>query len=306
MKFSIVIPVYYGQGSVNELVERLAQTLHKIDANFEVILVEDGSPDESWAAIEKVCATHDFVKGIKLSKNFGQHNAITAGLSHAKGEWVVVMDCDLQDQPEEISKLYQKAQEGYDIVYAKRLERKDGFFKRLSSKLFYAVFGYLTNTKQDASVANFGIYSRQAIQAVLEMKDQVRYFPTMIQWVGFSSTKIEVEHSSRLDGESSYSWKSLLKLASDNIIAFSDKPLRITVKLGFAMALISFVTGLIYLIQYFSGAITVIGFTSIIITISFLSGLIIMILGIIGLYLGKAFDQSKGRQNFIIHKIVNR
>ncbi|MFK8013674.1 MAG: glycosyltransferase family 2 protein [Marinicellaceae bacterium] len=305
MKISVVVPVYYGAILVDELVDRLDASIAGIVEVYEIILVEDGSPDQSWEAIKKACANNKHVKGIKLSKNFGQHYAITAGLQIATGDWVVVMDCDLQDQPEEIPKLYAKAQEGYDIVFAKRVVRQDRFLKKLSSLLFYKVFGYLTGTEQDATVSNFGIYSEQAIEAVLSMKDHIRYFPTMIQWVGFQTSKVEVEHSSRGEGKSSYSWGRLLMLASDNIIAFSDKPLRLTVKLGFAMAAISFVVGIIYLVQYFLGAITVMGFTSIIITISFLSGLIIMILGIIGLYLGKAYEQTKGRPNFIIHKKIN-
>lgn len=305
MKISIVSPVYYGEKLVNELVERLGKILPKICDDFEIILVEDGSPDKSWEAIEEVCKANHFVKGIKLSKNFGQHNAITAGLNAVSGDWVVVMDCDLQDQPEEIPKLFNKTKEGFDIVFAKRVQRQDNFLKKLSSKLFYNTFGYLTNTNQDSSIANFGVYNKTVIDAVLSMKDKIRYFPTMIQWVGFNSTKIEVNHSSRLEGGSSYSWMSLLKLASDNIVAFSDKPLRLTAKLGFGMSFISFIIGLVYLFRYFTGAITVMGFTSIIITIFFLSGLIIFTLGIIGLYIGKTFEQVKERPNFIVHKKLN-
>jgi dolichol-phosphate mannosyltransferase len=305
MKISIVSPVYYGEKLVDELVERLSETLPKICHNFEIILVEDGSPDKSWEAIQEVCKKNDFVKGIKLSKNFGQHNAITAGLDVVSGDWIVVMDCDLQDQPEEILKLFNKTKEGFDIVFAKRVQRQDNFLKKLSSRLFYNTFGYLTNTNQDSSIANFGIYHKSVIDAVLSMKDKIRYFPTMIQWVGFNSTKIEVNHSSRLEGGSSYSWMSLLKLASNNIIAFPDKPLRLTAKLGFGMSFISFIIGLVYLFRYFTGAITVMGFTSIIITIFFLSGLIIFTLGIIGLYIGKMFEQVKERPNFIIHKKLN-
>lgn len=160
------------------------------------------------------------MKGINLSRNFGQHYAITAGLSQAKGEWVVVMDCDLQDTPEEIKNLYTKAQEGYDSVFAQRVERKDKFLKRLSSIVFYKVFSFLTDSKQDETVANFGIYHRKVVNAILSMGDSIRYFPIMAQWVGFRKGYLPIKHGARKEGKSSYSLFKLLKLASDNMIGF--------------------------------------------------------------------------------------
>ena len=305
MVISVVSPIYQGENVVNELVQRLVDVLSNFCNDFEIILVEDGSSDNSWVVIQEVCKNNSKVKGIKLSKNFGQHNAIIAGLGSASGDWVVVMDCDLQDKPEEIPELFRKSQEGYDLVFAQRKQRQDPLLKKMSSKFFYKIFGYLTNTSQDSSIANFGIYNRKVINAVLEMKDRIKYFPIMVQWVGFNSAKVEVRHSLRFEGKSSYSWLSLLKLASLNIIAFSDKPLRLTAKFGFIMSLISFFLGLSYLLKYLNGDISVLGFTSIIITISFFSGLIIFTLGIIGIYLGKTFEQVKDRPNYIIQTKLN-
>ncbi|WP_299901537.1 glycosyltransferase family 2 protein [uncultured Aquimarina sp.] len=305
IKISIVSPVYLAENLVNTLVERLHKSLSSFGDHYEIILVEDGSPDKSWEQIDKICKTDKNVKGIKLSRNFGQHYAITAGLSHANGEWIVVMDCDLQDKPEEILQLFNKATEGYDIVYAQRRERQDNIFKKLSSKIFYKTFGYLTNSKQDASIANFGIYSNKVIKSVLSMKDHVRFFPTMVQWVGFKSTKIYVKHGLREEGESSYSWGKLIRLAIDNIISFSDKPLRLTIRLGLSIASISFLSGIFYLYRYLIGEIKVLGFASIIISIWFLSGLIIFILGIIGAYIGKTFDRVKKRPTYIISEKKN-
>ncbi|WP_299442088.1 glycosyltransferase family 2 protein [uncultured Aquimarina sp.] len=306
MKISIVSPVYRAQNLIDELVERLERSLSEMFEQYEIILVEDGSPDNSWEAIENICAKNKNVKGIKLSRNFGQHYAITAGLSTAIGEWVVVMDCDLQDQPEEIPKLFNKTKEGYDIVYAQRELRQDSLFKKISSKMFYKTFGYLTDSKQDPSIANFGIYNQKVIRSILSMHDHVRFFPTMVQWVGFKSTKINVEHSSRAEGKSSYSWRKLINLAVDNIIAFSDKPLRLTIRLGLVIASLSFLSGLIYIYRYVNGEIKVLGFASIVISIWFLSGLIIFILGIIGVYLGKTFDKVKERPTYIISKRINK
>jgi len=305
LKISIISPVYRAQNLVVELVERLENSLSQIFNQYEIILVEDGSPDNSWEEIENICAQNKNVKGIKLSRNFGQHYAITAGLASATGEWIVVMDCDLQDQPEEIPKLFNKTKEGYDIVYAQRELRQDGVFKKISSKLFYKTFGYLTDSKQDPSIANFGIYHQKVIQSILSMNDHVRFFPTMVQWVGFKSAKINVEHSSRAEGKSSYSWRKLINLAVNNIIAFSDKPLRLTIRLGLIIATLSFLSGLIYIYRYINGEIKVLGFASIVISIWFLSGLIIFILGIIGIYLGKTFDKVKERPTYIISKRIN-
>ncbi len=305
MKISIISPVYLAQSIINELVDRLHKSVSTITNNYEIILVEDGSPDKSWEQIELLCLNDDKIKAIKLSRNFGQHYAITAGLTSATGEWVVVMDCDLQDRPEEIPKLLNKALEGYDIVYAQRELRQDSIIKKLSSKIFYKTFGYLTNSKQDSSIANFGIYKQKVITSILSMQDYVRFFPTMVQWVGFKSTKIKVEHSSREDGKSSYSWKKLINLAIDNIIAFSDKPLKLTIRLGLSIATLSFLSGIFYLYKYLNGEIKVLGFASIVISIWFLSGLIIFILGIIGVYLGKTFDKVKERPTYIISEKIN-
>ncbi|MEL6256763.1 MAG: glycosyltransferase family 2 protein [Bacteroidota bacterium] len=305
MKISVLSPVYLGEKLTYELVRRVEKNVKTISKDYEIILVEDGSPDQSWKIIQEICEINPHVKGLKLSRNFGQHYAITAGLQEAIGDWIIVMDCDLQDKPEEIPNLYHKAQEGFDIVFAQRKERKDKWLKRLSSKLFYKVFSLLTDTKQDATIANFGIYHKKVIQAVLSMKDHIRYFPTMVQWVGFSNTRIQVEHGHRAEDESSYTWGKLIRLALDNIIAFSDKPLRISINLGLFISFISMLIGIFYLYKYLKGDIVVLGFASLIISIWFLSGLIIFLLGVLGVYLGKTFERVKERPHYIIDEKLN-
>lgn len=302
---SIVSPVYRAENIVSALVSEIRQVVEKISGNYEIILVEDGSPDKSWEKIVEESAKDSRVKGIKLSRNFGQHYAITAGLQQTKGEWVVVMDCDLQDVPSEIMPLYKKALEGYDLVLAKRQDRQDKWIKQISSRAFYRVFSYLTDTKQDPQVANFGIYQRNVVDAILSMRDQIRYFPTMSQWVGFKRYYLPVQHSSRHEGKSSYNWSKLFHLAFDNILAFSNKPLKLTIRFGLLISLISLLIGVYYVYQYITGNIKVLGFTSIILSISFFSGIIIMFLGMLGLYLGKVFDKVKDRPVYIIDKIVN-
>ena len=302
---SIVSPVYRAEKIIPLLVERIEKAVSKITLNYEIILVEDCGPDNSWNEIEKIALINPKVKGIKLSRNFGQHNAITAGLTYANGEWIVVMDCDLQDQPEEIINLYNKAQEGYEIVFGRRHLRKDNFFKRNISRIFYLLFSYLTETKQDHTIANFGIFNKKVIKAILTMGDYFRVFPILIQWVGFNKTSIDIDHDYRKEGNSSYSFLKLLKMATDMIISFSEKPLKLGLKFGVLISGLSFAYGIYSLIKYFLGEIQVPGFTSLIIILLFATGLIITFIGLVGLYIGKIATQVKNRPNFVVHDQIN-
>jgi glycosyltransferase involved in cell wall biosynthesis len=302
---SIVSPVYRAQNILPVLVDRIKKAVEPITEDYEIVLVEDFGPDNSWQVIESIAAQEPKVIGIKLSRNFGQHYSITAGLDHANGDWIIVMDCDLQDMPEEIPNLYAKALEGYDVVLARRHVRKDGFFKTFFSAAFYRTLGYLTGSEQDESVANFGIYSRKTIAAVVSMRESIRYFPTMVKWVGFKSTKINVEHDQRLEGGSSYNYKKLFNLAIDIILTNSDKPLRIFIKTGVTISFISFVVALVIIYKWLTGAIEVMGYTSLIVSIWLLAGIIMAILGVVGLYVGKTFEGVKRRPLYVIEKKVN-
>jgi len=304
-RISVVTPVYGCRSALFELFLRLKTTLEAITPDFEIIMVNDGSPDGAWDTIVELAQADRRVRGINLSRNFGQHQAITAGLDYCHGEWVVVMDCDLQDQPEEVAKLYNKAQEGYEIVFGRRLTRHDNFLKKSLSKVFYSFFSYLTETKQDSSIANFGIYHRKVIDSVLKMQDSLRYFPTMVRWVGFRSTAIEVGHAQRRLGKTSYNFKKLLLLAVNTIISFSEKPLRLTIKLGLFISFLSLLFGIYILYRYFHGDIQVIGWPSVILSLWFLAGIIIFILGIVGLYIGKTFERTKNRPLYIVTEKTN-
>jgi dolichol-phosphate mannosyltransferase len=302
---SIVSPVYRAEKIVDLLVERIIKAISLITDDFEIILVEDGSPDNSWQKIEENCQKDIRVKGIKLSRNFGQHYAITAGLDHAHGEWTVVMDCDLQDRPEEIINLYNKALEGYEVVLARRHQRQDGFLKRFFSWSFCKILSYLTGTTHDPSIANFGIYHQKVIKAVCQMRESIRVFPIMVRWVGFKQTTIEVSHSEREEGKTSYDFKRLFNLALDIILAYSDKPIRMTIKAGLFISLFSFLFAIVVIIRYALGYITVSGYASLIVSIWFLSGLIMMTLGVIGLYVGKTFEGVKDRPIYIVKDSKN-
>ena len=264
---SVVSPVYNAEKIIDEFIMRVNESISQITDSYEIILVEDCCLDRSWEKILFNANIDKKLKGIKLSRNFGQHSAIIAGLTVAKGSWVVVMDCDLQDDPNEIEKLYKKTKKGYDIVLARRINRQDNLLKKLFSRWFYKVFGYFTDTEQDAAIANFGIYHRKVINAVLEMGDNIKYFPAMIRWVGFRVAKVAVNHNARFEGESSYSFFKLFSLALDVILSFSSKPLVIITKTGLIISGIAFLAAIVYLWLYLSNLIVVLGFASIIISI---------------------------------------
>lgn len=305
IKISVVSPVYQAAPIVPRLVSEVSSALGELTDSFEIILVDDRSRDDSWNAIKQECNKSSHVRGLRLSRNFGQHSAITAGLGLAKGDWIVVMDCDLQDRPDQISALYRKALEGYDIVFARRRLRRDSRLKRFYSRAFYSVFSYLTETAQDAAIANFGIYHKKVIDAVLNMDDNIRYFPAMVQWVGFQSARVDVEHSSRAQGESTYNLRRLLRLAINNIISFSDKPLRLVAQGGLILSAVSFAIGLLYLVGFLLGIIKVAGYASLIISIWLTAGINIFVLGLVGIYVGKAFEKIKGRPIYIIDEAIN-
>lgn len=299
---SIVVPVYMAESCLDELYRRLAKSLETITPNFEIVLVEDCGGDGSWEVIERLAKQDDRVKGIQFSRNFGQHYGITAGLDHCDGDWAVVMDCDLQDRPEEIPRLYAKAQEGYDIVLARRGSRRDPLFKRITSWLFYRLFSYLADIDYDAQTGNFRIMSRKVVKTFRQMREQLRFFGGLVQWMGFQTASIEVEHAERHEGNTTYTYAKLWKLASETIIAYSDKPLRLAVRFGFLMAFLAFCYGVYALIRATVYGVPILGWSSLIVSLYFIGGVIIAILGILGIYLGKTFDESKKRPLYIVRR----
>ncbi len=302
---SVVTPVYGCKTCLIELYLRLTQTLETINPDFEIIMVNDASPDGAWETIVELAQKDSRVKGINLSRNFGQHYAITAGLDYAAGEWVVVMDCDLQDQPEEIIKLYNKALEGFDVVVGKRVHRKDNLIKKFCSKVFYTLFNYLTEVKMNPQVSNFGIYSRQVVQNFCLLREEFRGFGIHLHWLGFRRCEIEINHAQRNNGKSSYSLQKKIQLAFNVTLSSTDKPLRILFTIGLVIAIFAFVIGFYYLITFFYYNRPLSGWTSLIVSLFFLSGIIIASIGLVGLYIGKIFRQVKERPLYIIQNKIN-
>lgn len=302
---SVVIPVYKAESCLHELYSRLQVSLQEITDDFEIILVEDCGGDLSWDIIEELNRADPRVKGIQFSRNFGQHYGITAGLENCDGDWVVIMDCDLQDRPEEIPRLYAKAQEGYDVVLARREKRKDSPVKKVTSALFYKAFSYFTSLKYDGRVGNFSIISRHVVANLANMREQLRFFGGLISWMGFPTASIDVRHAERYQGKSTYTYRKLWNLAVETIIAYSDKPLRLSIKIGFVISLFSFLYGGYMVFRWLTHDESVLGWTSVIVSLYFLSGIIIANLGIIGIYLGKTYDETKKRPLYIIRRTTS-
>lgn len=304
MDISVVIPVYGCRAALHDLHKRLTDTLTKITNDYEIILVNDACPQNSWEVIEEICEKDNKVVGIELARNFGQIFAITAGLDASKGKWVVVMDCDLQDRPEEIINLYNKAQEGYDVVFARRAERKDTPMKIFVSKIFYSIYSFATDSKYDPAICNFSIASRKVIDSYCSMRETHRAYVAYIKWLGFRQTYIDVEHNDRHEGKSSYNFKKRMKLAMEILVSQSDKVLKFTVTLGFIITLISLI-GIVFLIAHYFVNHTLSGWTSTIVLLCFFGGIFEMSIGLVGIYVGNIFMQSKQRPLYIIRDIKN-
>src|SRR5699024_8597497 len=281
---SVVVPVYGCRRCLKELCSRTITTIESIPADVEIILVNDASPGHAWETIKELNKQDSRIKGIDFARNFGQHHAITAGLDYAAGDWVVVMDCDLQDRPEEILTLYEKAQVGYEVVFGNRVQRQDNWFKRKTSQAFYRVYDYLSGRTSDHTIANFSISQRKVVLAYRQMREQNRFFPLFIQWMGYKTGSVPVKHNARKEGKTSYNLTKLITLATDAVISQSNKPLRMSIQFGFLLALGSFLYGLYLFVRYFFLAQPVQGWTSVMVSIYFIGGLIFFNFGILGLY----------------------
>ncbi len=304
MKISVVIPIYGCRAALPELHRRLTESVSKLTSDYELILVNDSCPQNSWEVIEELSKNDTHVKGIELSRNFGQMKAILAGLDYANGDWIVVMDCDLQDRPEEIPNLYAKAMEGYDAVFARRAERKDNPLKVFLAGMFYKVYSYATDGSYDGAVCNFSIVKRDVIKNYCKMREQHRGYVMYIRWMGYRLTTIDVEHNDRYEGKSSYNLKKRINMALELLTSQSDKLLRLFASMGFVMSLISFFVIIGLIIYHYTANVSV-GWTSMIATTVLMGGLIIMVMGIVGIYVGNIFIQTKDRPLYIVRQILN-
>ena len=307
MKLSIVIPVYNSQESIYELIDLLKKTLESITQEFDIYLIDDGSQDASWQKIQEVCSKYIYIKGIKFSRNFGQHKAISAGIELATGDYIIVMDCDLQDDPSYIPKLIEKVKQGFDIVYTKKRVRNHSIFKNTSTKFFQFIFNRLVGEKErsyDEGVGSYSLISRKVADSYNRISDAHRHYLMVLRWLGFEYTFVEIEHKERKYGKSSYNLTKLVNHAIDGLTSQSDTLLLLSVKIGLLIFAISIAAIIYVVILYFSKNLLA-GWASTIVTILFTSSMCLLTIGINGLYIGKNFEQSKNRPLYIIDKEIN-
>jgi glycosyltransferase involved in cell wall biosynthesis len=299
---SVVIAVYRSGECLEELNRQLLDVLERITPSFEIVYVEDHGGDGSWELIKKLATQERRIKGVKFCRNFGQHYALSAGLDIAEGAHVVLMDCDLQDRPAEIERLYAKAQEGYDVVLARRVARTTHAPNRLLGALYYRLFDFLTGTHTDPAVGTFRILSRRAVLVFRTLNERHRFVGGMIQWMGFHTAYIDVPQSERFAGKSSYSLGRRLALAVDGIFSFSNKPLTLMAKFGALQCVVtSLLAGWIVYLRI-SDRVAEIGYASIMLSIFYLSGIIMLSVGVLGAYVGRIYDQVKARPYYIIEQ----
>jgi len=302
---SVVVPLYRCADCIPELYRRLVATLERLTPAFELVFVNDASPQNDWAIMAELARHDQRLKAINLSRNFGQHYAIAAGLDYAEGDWVAVMDGDLQDPPEEIAKLYAKAQEGHDVVFGRKPVRRHSAFKRVTSRAFTRVLGYLMGEPLDNSVTHFSIVSRDIVLNVRRFKERNRSYAFLVRWLGFDTDYVQVEHHERYAGTGSYNLARLVRLATDLIVSQTEKPLRITIGFGFCVAAAAFLWGTYLVARYLLGGHPAEGWTSVIVSIYLLGGLGFVALGVVGLYVGRIFEETKGRPLYVVREALN-
>jgi polyisoprenyl-phosphate glycosyltransferase len=302
---SVVVPVYGCANCLQPLFERLSSTLDGTGLSWEVIFVDDSSPDGSWSRLEALAETDERVSALHLSRNFGQHAAITAGLAETEGDAVVVMDCDLQDPPEEIPALLATAREGYDIVLTKRSRSHQRWLRRLAGRLYFRVRNAMPKTKVDPDFSTLSVISRPVVEAFLRIGDRDRQYMLILHWLGFRRAVKELEFSERYEGHSSYTFSKLIRVALDGMFFQTTVLLRWIVYLGFAVALAGIALAAALVTLYFVNRPPP-GYTSLAVLILLVGGFIIMSTGVSALYVGKIFEQVKGRPLYVIDRRLGR
>ena len=302
---SVVIPVYNSDNSLFELTTRLMKTLITTNNSFEIILVDDGSQDTSWQSIVEISGKQRNVKGIRLSRNFGQHAAIRCGLESAKGRYIVVMDCDLQDVPEYVAELLREIKKGFDYVIAHRNIQFSSFPRRAMSMLFYSVYRLLTHSSYSHEFGNFGVYSRKVVDAILKFKEKNQSFGLLVSWTGFHKGVINVQRPERKYGQSSYSFGKLLTFALNTLISYSNRLLYAILTLGIIFALAAVAAAFFVFSRYLIFGITVAGWTSSILISLILGSMTLLSIGIVGIYISKVFEEIKERPIFLISDVTN-
>lgn len=300
---SVIIPIYNEQDIIQELYNRLQKTVSQISENYELIFVNDGSKDNSLLELLKLAEQDSRVFYINFSRNFGHQIAVTAGLDASQGKAVVIIDGDLQDPPELITDMFEKYKEGYDVVYAKRKDRKgESIFKKLTAKLFYRVLKQITSIDIPLDTGDFRLIDQKVVHYLNQMPEQNKFLRGQIAWLGFKQTQVLFDRDKRKYGKTGYTLNKMIHFAMDGITAFSDKPLQLVTKLGFVISFISFVIILYAIYSHYVLHQTITGWTSLIISSMFIGGVQLISIGVIGEYISRINKNVLKRPLYIIEK----
>lgn len=299
-KVSIVICCYNEESNLPTVIQAIHENMDKTGYRYEIIAVNDGSNDESQKLLEKLCNEDPQLFYIEFSRNFGHQNALKAGLDNATGDCIISMDADMQHPPRMLPDFIKKWEEGYDIVYTRRMEDKTlSKGKRKGSNAFYKVLNFVSDIKLEPGVADFRLMDRNAANILINIKGGDLFIRGIVHWIGFKQYAIDYMPDKRLSGQTKYTFKKMRNLALQGILSFSTKPLHLSLYLGFTIAILSLLLVPYAIISLWTGHVMA-GWVSLIITIGFLGGLQVFILGIIGLYIGRIFTQTKGFPPYII------
>ena len=307
MLLTIVVPLFNEESVIAETVSRLLILKEKItEYNCELIFVDDGSTDHSLKILEKEALENSCVKIISFSRNFGHQAAISAGLKKSKGDYVAIIDADLQDPPEEIPKMIEKLAEGYDIVYGKRKYRKgESKFKLLTASIFYRLFSIFSNISMPEETGDFRVINRKVVNAFNDLNEREKFIRGIFAWLGYNSYAYEYIREKRHSGTTKYPFNKMVNFALNGLVSFSNKPLRIVTRLGFIILFLTVIMGSITAVLRIFMLVDIPYLTSILLMIAFFGGIQILILGIIGEYIAKIYEQVKDRPEFVISKEIN-
>jgi len=305
IKLSIVIAVFNEGDPLNLLIERIIKSVESCFDDYEIVLVDDRSKDHSWMVIKQLCSKNPKIKGIRFIRNFGQHSALTAGIEHSSGDYIVLMDCDQQDEPENIPAMYQELiNKEVQIVYALRANRKDKASKVLSSIVINYLLEKLSGFTHNPHIGTFRIFTKAVKESLLELPEKKRYLAGIFNWLGYEYGLIEVEHQARFTGKSNYTIRKQLMLARLGILNSSTKLLSIGTYIGLLSSVIAVIFGVYFIALKLLYNVTL-GYSSLIVSILFIGGIILLVLGIIGEYLREMIDEIKARPNHVIEKKIN-
>ena len=303
---SVIAPVYGCTECLEALFDAVKVAFYDTDLDWELILVDDRGPDDPWPLIQELSARDPRVRGVRLTRNHGQYLAIWAGFAEARGDWVAVLDCDLQDDPAVLPKLYETARErGVEAVVVDRGSWSDSAWRRSASRVFHRLVRLLAGLEMDNNTGNFGLYSRRMTDILLSFEDREVFLPTMVLLTGLSRTNYRQDRTSRVVGKSAYSLRRLIRVAIAVIIRFSDRPLKLSIVVGVAISTLSALMSLVVLVAWSMNAFHESpGWTSLILSIWFLSGLILAVLGVHGLYIGRIFSEVRKRPRILVEQMT--